>query len=478
MTASSSPRSTAERHGGRAQRGARRRHVGGAARGGDDDALEQPGAQHGRGTIRGATLRCMAPAVHPKRASLPLPGGSDGRGRRPSPRCARRRCSRQPRFFQRPSGPLATVRGLGLLTPKSKWTWVPVPCFLVEHPTAGPFLIDTGLPPAASHDVRAALGRRAAIVYDIRMEDGWAVTDQLVGAGPRSAGHRARGPDPHAPGPRRRGGAAAARDVRRRRARVGGGDRQRLPARLPPPALRPRLRLARARLRAPSRSDSFASFGHAIDLFGDGSVRLLSTPGHTKGHMSVLLRLQSGRELLLTGDAAYSRATIDAGARAALLRRRAPLPALAARDPPLPRARRRAPWWSAATTRSPGRRSASGTNEDTHAQPLGRGPGWEPSMPSMPPPLASVLAVLAALAVVPAAHARVVRGRQRRRRGHADRRHDEQGRRPHRRWAGARAPPPSRPTARAATSRPGGAWSPSTSPRRAIVAGVNVGRRR
>ena len=57
--------------------------------------------------------------------------------------------------------------------------------------------------------------------------------------------------------------------------------------------------------------DSFASFGHAIDLFGDGSVRLLSTPGHTKGHMSVLLRLRSGRELLLTGDAAYSRATIE-----------------------------------------------------------------------------------------------------------------------------------------------------------------------
>ena len=52
----------------------------GAARGGDDDALEQPGAQHGRGTIRGATLQCMAPAVHPKRASLPLPGGSDGAG--------------------------------------------------------------------------------------------------------------------------------------------------------------------------------------------------------------------------------------------------------------------------------------------------------------------------------------------------------------------------------------------------------------
>jgi N-acyl homoserine lactone hydrolase len=57
--------------------------------------------------------------------------------------------------------------------------------------------------------------------------------------------------------------------------------------------------------------DSFASFGRAVDLFGDGTVRLLSTPGHTKGHVSVLLRLRSGRELLLAGDAAYTRRAID-----------------------------------------------------------------------------------------------------------------------------------------------------------------------
>jgi N-acyl homoserine lactone hydrolase len=42
-------------------------------------------------------------------------------------------------------------------------------------------------------------------------------------------------------------------------------------------------------------------------------VRLLSTPGHTKGHLGVLLRLASGTELLLTGDAAYARRTIDEG---------------------------------------------------------------------------------------------------------------------------------------------------------------------
>jgi glyoxylase-like metal-dependent hydrolase (beta-lactamase superfamily II) len=58
--------------------------------------------------------------------------------------------------------------------------------------------------------------------------------------------------------------------------------------------------------------ESFASFGRTIDLFDDGSVRLCSTPGHSAGHMSVLLRLED-RELLLTGDAAYTRETISRG---------------------------------------------------------------------------------------------------------------------------------------------------------------------
>jgi N-acyl homoserine lactone hydrolase len=251
----------------------------------------------------------MATAVHPKRASLPLPGGSDGAGVTVTPMRTAEMLT-QPRFFQRPSGPLPTARGLGLLTPKSKWTWVPVPCFLVEHPTAGQFLIDTGLPPAASHDVRAALGRRAAMVYDIRMEDGWAVTDRLVGLGLDPLGielvvlthmhHDHVGAVAQLPR------ATFVVDGREWEAATSSGFLH---------GYRRQLYDHDYDWRAldfgAANVDSFASFGHAIDLFDDGSVRLLSTPGHTKGHLSVLLRLNSGRELLLTGDAAYSRATIE-----------------------------------------------------------------------------------------------------------------------------------------------------------------------
>ena len=47
-------------------------------------------------------------------------------------------------------------------------------------------------------------------------------------------------------------------------------------------------------------------FSSTIDLIGDGSIRLVSTPGHTHGHQSVLLNLQDGRTVLLVGDAAYT----------------------------------------------------------------------------------------------------------------------------------------------------------------------------
>jgi N-acyl homoserine lactone hydrolase len=41
-----------------------------------------------------------------------------------------------------------------------------------------------------------------------------------------------------------------------------------------------------------------------LDLFGDGAIRLLQTPGHSAGHMSVLLELEETGPVLLTADAA------------------------------------------------------------------------------------------------------------------------------------------------------------------------------
>ncbi len=41
------------------------------------------------------------------------------------------------------------------------------------------------------------------------------------------------------------------------------------------------------------------------DVFGDGRVIVLSTPGHTRGHQSLMLHLDSGQTIILLADAAY-----------------------------------------------------------------------------------------------------------------------------------------------------------------------------
>jgi N-acyl homoserine lactone hydrolase len=52
--------------------------------------------------------------------------------------------------------------------------------------------------------------------------------------------------------------------------------------------------------------EPYATFEQTVDLLGDGTIRLLSTPGHTAGHLSVLLRLADGGQALLVGDTAYT----------------------------------------------------------------------------------------------------------------------------------------------------------------------------
>jgi N-acyl homoserine lactone hydrolase len=47
------------------------------------------------------------------------------------------------------------------------------------------------------------------------------------------------------------------------------------------------------------------------DLFGDGSVTLVSTPGHTPGHQSLLVHLKSSGFIVLSGDVAHSEENFD-----------------------------------------------------------------------------------------------------------------------------------------------------------------------
>jgi glyoxylase-like metal-dependent hydrolase (beta-lactamase superfamily II) len=54
-------------------------------------------------------------------------------------------------------------------------------------------------------------------------------------------------------------------------------------------------------------------FGSAYDLFGDGTLMLLPTPGHTPGSISMLVRNPGRCPLLMVGDLTYSTHLLDCG---------------------------------------------------------------------------------------------------------------------------------------------------------------------
>jgi len=48
-----------------------------------------------------------------------------------------------------------------------------------------------------------------------------------------------------------------------------------------------------------------------FDLFGDGCIRILYTPGHTPGHQSLLINLRQTGPVLLTADSVYLSEILD-----------------------------------------------------------------------------------------------------------------------------------------------------------------------
>jgi len=55
----------------------------------------------------------------------------------------------------------------------------------------------------------------------------------------------------------------------------------------------------------PTDDPSLSPFARSHDLFGDGSLVLLPTPGHTSGSMSLLVRQAGLAPLLMVGDLTY-----------------------------------------------------------------------------------------------------------------------------------------------------------------------------
>ena len=259
----------------------------------------------------------MGVTAETRPAQLPLPGGQQGATVRLHPLLSGEMHS-PPGLLERPGGPLAIPRVFGSVRSRADWAWLPIPAFLIEHPTAGPVLVDTGFHPSIAIDPKQNFGRAGAMINEFRMEREQALHAQL----------RARGVDPadvrtivmthlhndHASGVSEFPNATFIVDGREWEA-----------------AIAPRGTVRGYRTQqfdfgfdwrtvdydGPA-IDSYATFGGSIDLFGDGSVRLLATPGHSEGHQSLLLRL-GDREALIAADAAYMLRTIRDGVRPLLM---------------------------------------------------------------------------------------------------------------------------------------------------------------
>lgn len=207
-------------------------------------------------------------------------------------------------FFNRAGGgPLARLRAIGVGSRPETWESRPVPAYLARHPSAGNILVDTGLHPSIVRDPRDNLGRFSGRHYSVK--EGEDVVSQL----------RKRGLEPadiavvilthlhedHASAIEAFPDAQFVLSATEWEAATTG-------------------RLPLLRGYHPNHYDyafdyatvdfdtdlveSYGPFGRSFDLFGDGSVRLIYTPGHSAGHTSVILRLPR-RDFVIVADAAY-----------------------------------------------------------------------------------------------------------------------------------------------------------------------------
>jgi N-acyl homoserine lactone hydrolase len=254
--------------------------------------------------------------AEPQPATLPLPGGREGATVRLHPLLTG--VARGPdAWFHREDGRMATLHALGFRVPEDRKVDVPVVAFLVEHPTAGRILVDTGFHPGVAVDPKQNLGRLSTRAFAPRgMQASDAVPAQL----------RARGIEPSEIGTvlmtHLHVDHASAMSEFPAATFLFSREEWDAATTMSRPAFHGYVRrqfdhafeYRTVDFESAPYVDSVATFGRGIDVFGDGSVRCVYTPGHTLGHMSVIVRL-GGREALLAGDAIYTRRTLAEGVK-------------------------------------------------------------------------------------------------------------------------------------------------------------------
>lgn len=202
------------------------------------------------------------------------------------------------------------IKASGISTPKSKWLWLPVSAYLIEHPK-GRILVDTGwhreMSPDGVYDRKAQIKSLGSLqlymVNQGRIAKGKAIDEQLAKMGIMPAdidyvllSHL---DCDHANGLRQ---VKQAKHILVSRDEMEGSRK----------GLTERIRFNRRWWKGVNMdlfdwNGTEGPVGKSFDLFGDGSIVLVNIPGHSAGLFAVKVKNTDGKFVLLFSDGGYAR---------------------------------------------------------------------------------------------------------------------------------------------------------------------------
>jgi glyoxylase-like metal-dependent hydrolase (beta-lactamase superfamily II) len=192
----------------------------------------------------------------------------------------------------------------GWFRPKKTKIWVPVSTYLIEHPN-GLILVDTGWSEEVRTDQRKHLGWLASSMFKASLPPGESIQEQLQGLG-----YNDRQLDyvllshlhsDHVSGIKH---VAQAKRI--------------LTSELELKAAQKDIGYIRSMWEGVSietfklQEIPFGPYRAGLDLFGDGSIYLVHTPGHSKGQTSILVKTDNGW-VLLASDVGYGKKSWEQG---------------------------------------------------------------------------------------------------------------------------------------------------------------------
>jgi N-acyl homoserine lactone hydrolase len=186
----------------------------------------------------------------------------------------------------------------------------PVFSYLVDHPSEGLMLLDTGLHGSFAHKKTGNFGRLLGSMVKTKAQPNQSAADQIkaLGANKNDLRHVFLS-HLHLDHP---SGLPAFSDCSKVKVHVDPVELKEAQGAMALFKGYIKDHLKGFDIRSIKYDSDIAPFEKAWDVFGDGSVWIVSTPGHTPGHASAIVNSLNG-PFFLTFDAAHRKANLDHG---------------------------------------------------------------------------------------------------------------------------------------------------------------------